>query len=165
RAFEVGADVPLATMLDRGVNAAEGELITAFDPRDVYGPEFIGDLALALIYADAEVVGKAAHFSAAPDGASPVLHEPAASFRHVDRVSGAAWLARRAVLEQASIEEMLSFKDDRPMIACANGLGRIYSADPYNYLRVEAAGVAPAAIAASLDGNRSSANGAAAVMI
>jgi SAM-dependent methyltransferase len=165
RAVEVGADVPLATMLDRGVNAAEGELITAFDPRDVYGPEFIGDLALALIYADAEVVGKAAHFSAAPDGASPVLHEPAASFRHVDRVSGAAWLARRAVLEQASIEEMLSFKDDRPMIACANGLGRIYSADPYNYLRVEAAGVAPAAIAASLDGNRSSANGAAAVMI
>ena len=51
------------------------------------------------------------------------------------------------------------------MIACANGLGRIYSADPYNYLRVEAAGVAPAAIAASLDGNSSRANGAAGVMI
>jgi SAM-dependent methyltransferase len=161
---EVGAEVPLATMLDRGVNAAEGELITALDPRDVYGPEFIGDLVLALTYADAEVVGKAAYFSAAPDGASPVLHEPASRFRHVDRVSGAAWLARRAALEQASIEEMLSFENDRPMIACANGLGRIYSADPYNYLRVEAAGVAPA-VAASLDGNRPSANGAAGVMI
>ena len=110
------------------------------------------------------MVGKAAYFSAAPPGASPVLHEPAARFRHVDRVSGAAWLARRAVLEQASIEEMLSFQDDRPAIACANGSGKIYSADPYNYLRVEAAGIAPA-IAAGLDGNDSSANGAAGIMI
>ena len=56
---EVGADASFAAMLRRGIELAPGPLVTAFDPRDLYGPEFIGDLVLALTYGDAEIAGKA----------------------------------------------------------------------------------------------------------
>jgi hypothetical protein len=165
RVVEVGADASLAVMLGRGIEVARGALITGFDPHDVYGPEFVGDLALALSYADAEIAGKGAYFTAARSGEAPALNEAASGYRQVDRVLGTAWLARRAVFERTGIERMLSVEAGRPMLASGNGLGRIYSADPYNYLRFEAAGITPAAIAASLDANDSSANGSAGVMI
>jgi len=165
RIIEVGSDASLATMLGCGIEAAQGALITAFDPHDLYGPEFIGDLTLALNYADAEIAGKAAYFAAAASGEKPALHEPDSGYRQVDRVLGTAWLARRAAFERTGIEKMLSVKDGRPMLASGNGSGRIYSADPYNYLRFEAAVVTPAAVAASLNDNDFRAIGRAGIMI
>jgi hypothetical protein len=146
RVVEASADAPRAAMLGRGLELARGDLIGAFDPRDLYGPEFIGDLVLALTYADAEIAGKAAHFSARAFGQSAVLNQPAACHRHVDQVIGTAWLARRAALEGGSVERMLRFEDGRPVIARERNSRAIYSADPYNYLRLEGGG-APSAMA------------------
>jgi SAM-dependent methyltransferase len=144
RILEVGADASLAGMLGRGIDAAEGALIGAFDPRDLYGPEFIGDLVLAFTYADAAVVGKAAYFGVTPGGA-PVLHEPALRYRHVDRVLGTAWLARRELLQRRRIDQMLRVENGCPMLACSDGAGKMYSADPYNYLRCQAGEMTPTA--------------------
>ncbi|MGH6899512.1 MAG: glycosyltransferase family protein [Geminicoccaceae bacterium] len=162
---EVGADASFATMLQRGIELAPGPLIAAFDPRDLYGPEFIGDLVLALTYADVEIAGKAAYFAVLPSGEPPVLNEAASGYRHGDQITGMAWLARRALFERIDIARMLSVKDGRPMMACAYGCGQMYGADPYNYLRFADAGVTPEAVAASLDADGSIGLGRAEVMI
>jgi hypothetical protein len=157
---EVGADASFAAMLRRGIELAPGPLVTAFDPHDLYGPEFIGDLVLALSYGDAEIVGKGAYFAALPSGQPPVLNDVAARYHHVDRVIGTAWLARRALFDRADLDRMLSVADDGPMMACA----KAYSADPYNYLRF-AAGVTPEAVAACLDAHGAIEVGGAEVMV
>jgi hypothetical protein len=144
RVVEAGADASRAAMLRRGIELAQGDLIGAFEAKDLYGPEFIGDLVLALTYADAEIAGKAAHFSARGVGQAPALDQPAACHRHVDQVVGAAWLARGAALAGGGIERMLRLEDGRPVLARAPGSGAIYSADPYNYLRLEGGGAAMA---------------------
>ena len=148
---EVGADASFAAMLRRGIELAPGPLVTAFDPRDLYGPEFIGDLVLALTYGDAEIAAKGAYFAALPSGKPPVLNEAAARYHHVDRVIGTAWLARRALFDRVDLDRMLSVADDGLTMACAPGCAKIYSADPYNYLRFAPADVTPEAVAACLD--------------
>jgi 2-polyprenyl-3-methyl-5-hydroxy-6-metoxy-1,4-benzoquinol methylase len=162
---EVSADASFATMLRRGIELAPGPLVAAFDPRDLYGPEFVGDLALALTYADAGIVGKAAHFVALPSGAPPALNEAAARFRHRDQVLGTAWLGRREALDRIGIDRMLTVEDGRPMMACGHGCDRAYGADPYNYLRFGHADVAPEAVAACLDEHGSIAIGRAEVIV
>jgi hypothetical protein len=151
RIVEASADASRAAMLGRGIELATGDLIGAFEPRDFYGPEFIGDLVLALTYADVDIAGKVAHFSARAFAQSPVLNQPASCHRHVDQVIGTAWLARRAALEGRGIERMLRFKDGRPLIGRGQGTHRMYSADPYNYLRFEGGGGAPSTMAANLE--------------
>ena len=151
RLAEVAPDASVATMLRRGIELASGPLVTAFDARDLYGPEFIADLALALSYADVEIVGKGAHFAAQPAARSPVLHGAAARYRHVDRVEGAAWLARRAALDRIGIDRVLRVEEGRPMLVCADEPGRIYSADPYNYVRFGDVDAVPEAVAACVD--------------
>jgi 2-polyprenyl-3-methyl-5-hydroxy-6-metoxy-1,4-benzoquinol methylase len=148
--LEVDANTPLVGMLGRGIDAAEGALITALDPRDFYGPEFIGDLVLALAYAEAEVVGKAAYFGVTAGGEPPVLHEPALRNRHVDRLLGTAWLARRELLQRSRVDQMLSVEDGCPMLVRATGVGKMYSADPYNYVRIQGTEITPSALAATL---------------
>ena len=161
---EVGADASFAAMLRRGIELAPGPLVTAFDPRDLYGPEFIGDLVLALTYGDAEIAGKGAHFAALPSG-QPALNEATARYRHVDRVIGTAWLARRALFDRIGVDRMLSIADGRLMMARAIGCGRMYSADPYNYLRFAQADLTPEAVAACLDAHGSIDVGRAEVMV
>jgi hypothetical protein len=152
-------------MLRRGIELAPGPLVTVFDPRDLYGPEFITDLALALSYADVEIVGKGAHFAALPAARSPVLRGADARYRHLDRIEGAAWLARRACLDRIGIDRVLRIEEGRPVLACADGCGQIYSADPYNYLRFAGAEVSSEAVAACLDQRGAITVGRAEVMI
>jgi hypothetical protein len=137
---EVGAQAPLESMLQCGFESARAPLVTVFDPRDLYGPEFIGDLLLAMSYADGEVVGKGAYFSAPWSGAAPVLCQPAVRYRYVDEVMASAWLARRDFVQRVGFDRILSIGEDRRAVARANGCGRIYGADPYNYLRLDDGG-------------------------
>jgi hypothetical protein len=86
-------------------------------------------------YADSEMVGKGAYFSAAPNGAA-VLCQPAARYRYVDEVMASAWLARRDFVQRVGLDRILSVTESGRAVARANGGGRIYGADPYNYLRL-----------------------------
>jgi hypothetical protein len=162
---EMDADASFAAMLRRGIELARGPLVTAFDPRDLYGPEFIGDLVLALTYDDAEIAGKGAYFTARPSGQPPALTEAAACYHHVDRVIGTAWIARRELFDRVGVDRMLSDADGSLVMACAIGCGKMYSADPYNYLRFAPADVTPEAVAACLDAHGAIAVGRAEVMI
>jgi hypothetical protein len=162
---EVAAGASFAAMLRRGVEVAAGPLVTVFDPRDLYGPEFIGDLVLALTYADAEMVGKAAHFVLPPSGKPPALQAAAARYRHVEQVLGTAWLAHRSAFDRTGIERMFKVEDGRAVMAGAHGRAEVYAADSYNYLRFAHADVAPEAVAACLDEHGSIALGRTEVIV
>jgi hypothetical protein len=74
---------------------------------------------------------------------------PIGLYRHVERVLGTAWLGPRDLIASAGIDRVLGIEQGSLSITGENGLGRIYSPDPYNYLRfAEADGGMPAAIAA-----------------
>ena len=146
--IEVGADAPLEAMLRCGLEIARGPLVSVFDPRDLYGPEFIGDLVLAMSYADAEMVGKGAYFTAPPSGDVPALCQPSARYRYVDEVMASAWLARREFVQRVGLGRILSIEERARPLVHANGSGRIYGADAYNYLRLADAGLTPTATAA-----------------
>ena len=162
---EVATGTSWEAMLRRGIEAARSPLIAAFAAHDLYGPEFLGDLALALTYTDAEIVGKAAHFTAAGLGEAPVLNEAASAYRYVGRLLGTAWLARRTVFERAGFDHLIGVEDGHPTIAQANGSGKIYGADPWNYLRLEHSGTTPVATASSLELGRLSDGRLSKVMI
>ena len=134
--IEVGAEGSHGAMLRAGVHIARGPLVTVFDPRDLYGPEFIGDLVLAISYADAEMVGKGAHFTALSPGQAPALRQPSARYQHVDEVAASAWLARRDFVQRVGLDRILSVGNAGRAVIRATGSGRIYGADPYNYLRL-----------------------------
>ena len=147
-AIEVGADAPLEAMLRCGLEIARGTLVAVFDPRDLYGPEFIGDLIMAMSYAATEMVGKGAYFTAPPSGKIPALCQSSARYRYVDEVMASAWLARRDFVQRVGLDQILSVEDGGRPVARANGSGRIYGADPYNYLRLADADLTPNASAA-----------------
>ena len=142
---EVAGGASLAAMVRCGIEASRGALVTALDPRDLYGPEFIGDMVLAMGYADNAMVGKGAYFTAPSCGDAPALCRSSASYRYVDEVTASAWLARRDFVQRVGIDRILRVEDGGRPVVRAPGSGRIYSADPYNYLRCADAHLAPAA--------------------
>jgi GT2 family glycosyltransferase len=56
------AELVLGDALNAGVEAATGEYVTKMDDDDPYSVDHLWDLVLALEYADADLVGKAAEF-------------------------------------------------------------------------------------------------------
>ena len=94
-----------------------------------------------------------------------MLHEPALRYRHVDRVLGTAWLARHDLLQRSRIDQMLSVEDGCPMLVRANGVGKMYSADPYNYVRMRGAEIMAPTLAAKLDERAPIEMGGAEIMI
>jgi 2-polyprenyl-3-methyl-5-hydroxy-6-metoxy-1,4-benzoquinol methylase len=162
---EVGAEAPLEAMLRSGLEISRGALVSVFDPRDVYGPEFIGDLVLAMSYADAEMVGKGAYFTAPSFGEAPALHQSSAPYRYVDEVIATAWLARRDFVQRVGLDQVLRVEDGARPVARAGGSGRVYSADPYNYLRLAEPDLTPGARAALAESGGPSAMRYADIMI
>jgi spore maturation protein CgeB/2-polyprenyl-3-methyl-5-hydroxy-6-metoxy-1,4-benzoquinol methylase len=163
--IEVGAEATLEAMLRSGLEISRGALVTVFDPRDLYGPEFIGDLLLAMSYADAEMVGKGAYFTAPSFGEAPVLCQSSARYRYLDDVIATGWLARRDFVQRVGVDQILSVQDGARLMARANAAGRIYGADPYNYLRLAAADLTPGARAAPAESSSPSAMRYADIMI
>jgi hypothetical protein len=162
---ETGAEASLEAMLRSGLESSRGALVTAFDPRDLYGPEFIGDLVLAMSYADAEMVGKGAYFTAPSFGEAPALHQSSVRYRYVDEVIATAWLARRDFVRRVGIDQILRIEDGGRAVVRASGSGRVYSADPYNYLRLAEADLTPGARVALAESGGPSAMRYADIMI
>ena len=62
RLVQAPSSAPLGEVLDTAVRASTGTLLTKFDDDDLYGPEHIWDLVLAVEYSKADLVGKAAEY-------------------------------------------------------------------------------------------------------
>lgn len=100
--------------------------IAAFVPGDYYGPNYLMDLALATRYSNAQVIGKAAHFTC--KGPNAELLSAELAYHPVPSLS-----ARRALVatEIVAGQPLLTWLKSLPSLTYAHEQG--LAIDPFNY--------------------------------
>ncbi|WDF32139.1 glycosyltransferase [Arthrobacter agilis] len=127
---------PLGDCLNTLVHSADGQLATKWDDDDFYAPQYLGDLAHAIMYSEADIVGKRAHYThlAGPD--ATILRNPHLEHRFVSAVSGPTIFAATDTFRSIPFRSV-PFGEDTKFLADAVSAGvRIYSADRFNYCQM-----------------------------
>jgi hypothetical protein len=113
---------------------ATGEFIAVLCPDDHYGPWYLADLARALEYSGADVVGKAAHFAATGTGSGYAMVGAEQEYSFVESVLPAAMVGRREFV--AALDWPGSGLHDTGALAPWTASGaRVFGTDRFNYLR------------------------------
>ena len=89
----------LGDCLNRGAATATGGFIAKVDDDDLYGPNYFGDLLLALDYSRADIAGKQCHYQYFEVNDSTVIRYPGMEHRYTNFVCGSTLLARAEVYE------------------------------------------------------------------
>lgn len=98
RLLEVPGDLVLGEVLNRASDHASGEVIVKMDDDDLYGPEHLDDLDLALEYSGASVVGKAAAFVYLEEIDTTIRRMPQGSETSSRTIAGGALAINREAL-------------------------------------------------------------------
>lgn len=133
---EVDSDQPLGVCLNRGVEAASGEVIAKMDDDDVYGAHYLGDQLAALRYSNAELVGKQAHYLHMRGSDIVICRFPEREHRFTDLVMGPTLMARRSTLLENPFAERTLGEDTELQSRLIAAGARIYSADRFNFVQV-----------------------------
>jgi spore maturation protein CgeB len=116
--------------------AAAGEVLTKMDDDDQYGPEYLSDQLFALQFADADIVGKQAHYVHLKHSSANVIRFAEREHRYTDFVMGPTIMAQRQIFLDNPFVHLGQGEDTR-FLADATKLGMsVYSADRFNYLQV-----------------------------
>ncbi len=124
----------LGEVLNHGIAHAEGELISKMDDDNIYGEHYLSDLVRAFDYADAEMVGKGAHYTYFPDQDVTIFRLPGLEHRYAHLIQGATILAKTDLLRAFPFEAVNAGEDTRLVRRCKEEGVRIYSADRYNFI-------------------------------
>ncbi|MGS2646438.1 hypothetical protein [Streptosporangium sp. LJ11] len=130
------SDTELTTggLLNRALDLCQGDLVAVMDARDRYGEHYLSDLSRAFLFANADIVGKAAYYAHLRDVAATVLRQPSAEYSYLPDVAGATLLARRAVLRGIGFADVSDNWADVLMRQCrADGI-KVFSADRFGYV-------------------------------
>ncbi|MGC3021731.1 glycosyltransferase family protein [Brevibacterium sp. FAM 24630] len=133
---EVSADEPLGTCLNRGVEAASGDVIAKMDDDDIYGAHYLGDQLAALRYSDADLVGKQAHYLHMRGSDIVICRFPEREHRFTDLVMGPTLMTRRSTLLEIPFAERTLGEDTELQQRLVTAGARIYSADRFNFVQV-----------------------------
>jgi hypothetical protein len=126
------SDLTLGDVLNAGVEAARGEYVTKMDDDDYYSVDHLWDLAIALEYSDADLVGKAAEFV--------YLEEIDVTVRQLTgavetRLAGGGMMARRSALAAVGAWPSLPRNEDRALVARFEEAGRrVHRIPPHGYI-------------------------------
>ncbi len=123
----------LGACLNLCAAAATHPVLTKMDDDDYYGPHYLRDQLNALDYSGADVVGKLAHFMYIASRNASLYRFGHMEHRFGHMVMGPTIMAKREVFEQHPFEEMDRGEDTAFLRAVADGGGKIYSSDRYNY--------------------------------
>ncbi len=126
------SDLTLGDVLNEGVQAASGEYLTKMDDDDYYSVDHLWDLAIALEYSDADLVGKAAEFV--------YLEEIDVTVRQLTgavetRLAGGGMMARRSALTAVGAWPSLPRNEDRALVQRFEEAGRrVHRIPPHGYI-------------------------------
>lgn len=133
---EVDSAQPLGVCLNRGVQAASGEVIAKMDDDDVYGAHYLSDQLAALRYSNADLVGKQAHYLHIRGRGIVICRFPEREHRFTDLVMGPTLMMHRStLLDNPFAERTLGEDTELQQRLIASG-ARIYSADRFNFVQV-----------------------------
>lgn len=133
---EVDSAQPLGVCLNRGVQAASGEVIAKMDDDDVYGAHYLGDQLAALRYSNADLVGKQAHYLHIQGRDIVICRFPEREHRFTDLVMGPTLMTRRSTLLDNPFAERTLGEDTELQQRLVSSGARIYSADRFNFVQV-----------------------------
>src|SRR5699024_49078 len=133
---EVDAYEPLGTCLNRGVEAASGDIVAKMDDDDIYGAHYLGDQLAALRYSDADLVGKQAHYLHMRGADIVICRFPEREHRFTDLVMGPTLMTRRSLLLENPFAERTLGEDTELQTRLITAGARIYSADRFNFVQV-----------------------------
>ncbi len=126
---------PLGAVLDAGSARLATPLVAKMDDDDLYGPEHLGDLVLALRYSGADAVGRWSHavYLAARD--VTVVTRPDEQERWVHHLPGATMLLPTEVLRRHRWRHVPSAVDTELVRAIHASGGRTYSSHRFGFVR------------------------------
>ena len=134
RAVQLPERCTLGACLNAAVGEARYEYWSKFDDDNFYATNFLNDLLLPFLYADAAIVGKFAYFSYHEGPRCLALRFPGHEHQYVKLLSGSALIVDRKVNEHIRFPEKNRGEDTQFIKeAVAQGFG-LYSADRFNYV-------------------------------
>ncbi|WP_420096724.1 glycosyltransferase family protein [Brevibacterium sediminis] len=133
---EVDSALPLGVCLNRGVQAASGDVIAKMDDDDVYGAHYLGDQLAALRYSNADLVGKQAHYLHIRGRDIVICRFPEREHRFTDLVMGPTLMTHRSTLLDNPFAERTLGEDTELQQRLVGSGARIYSADRFNFVQV-----------------------------
>lgn len=101
RIMEFSDDLPLGGVLDRLARHADGTIVTKWDDDDWYGRHHVTDLALALDYSGATIVGKAAEFVMLERQGTTIRRSPTGAETWSGSIAGGTLMLEKATLMDA----------------------------------------------------------------
>lgn len=133
---EVDASQPLGVCLNRGVEAASGEVIAKMDDDDVYGAHYLSDQLAALHFSNSELVGKQTHYMYIRRRDVVICRFPEREHRYTNLVMGPTMMARRSLLLDHRFAERTNGEDTELQQRLITAGARIYSADRFNFVQI-----------------------------
>ncbi len=137
--MEIDADVPLGDCYNLLAGKAKGEVVAKIDDDDYYGEYYLSEQLAAMDYADADVVGKAAHYMYLESQDATVLRFPETEHKYRPFVSGPTIVAKRQVVLENPFPPVLRGEDTGFLKKVSESGGRIFSTSRFGFMQVRKA--------------------------
>lgn len=133
---QVDKRLSLGTMLNRGVELSDGDVLSKMDDDDFYAPQYLRDLLRAMFHSRAEVVGKAAHFMHLAGPELVLLRQPELEHRFVEGIVGPTLTARRETFLAHPFGDRTRGEDSQFVKDVRRAGGSVYAADRFNFCQM-----------------------------
>lgn len=134
--LEASSSESLGACLNRGIDAASGDVIAKMDDDDIYGEHYLSDQLAALRYSNADLVGKQAHYLHLRNREIVMCRFPEREHRYTDIVMGPTLMGRKELFRRFPFANRTLGEDtDLQHRIVADG-ARIYSADRFNFVQI-----------------------------
>ena len=126
----------LGACLNRGIEAASGDVIAKMDDDDIYGEHYLTDQLAALRYSNADLVGKQAHYLHLRNRDIVMCRFPEREHRFTDLVMGPTLMGSRELFQRNPFADRTLGEDTDLQRRLVSDGARIYSADRFNFVQV-----------------------------
>ena len=126
----------LGACLNRGIEAASGDVIAKMDDDDIYGEHYLTDQLAALRYSNADLVGKQAHYLHLRNRDIVMCRFPEREHRFTDLVMGPTLMGNKELFQRFPFADRTLGEDTDLQRRLVSAGSRIYSADRFNFVQV-----------------------------
>lgn len=134
--LEAPSSDPLGECLNRGIEAASGDVIAKMDDDDIYGEHYLSDQLAALRYSNADLVGKQAHYLHLRNRDIVMCRFPEREHRFTDLVMGPTLMGSKELFHDFPFADRTLGEDTDLQRRLVSAGVRIYSADRFNFVQV-----------------------------
>ncbi|WP_244223252.1 glycosyltransferase family protein [Brevibacterium aurantiacum] len=126
----------LGACLNRGIEAASGDVIAKMDDDDIYGEHYLSDQLAALRYSNADLVGKQAHYLHLRNRDIVICRFPEREHRFTDLVMGPTLVGYKELFDRFPFADLTLGEDTNFQRRLVGAGARIYAADRFNFVQV-----------------------------